>query len=184
MPTFTPTPCHASKAVVQMAAEKYAAHLGFKPGASIEDVVKALGGRIHYRDIKGSGDLVESIRISSVREFDIFLPLDTSPARDRFTIAHELGHLVLHYAPIAARGGVPTDGPVTFNRYLPDDPLDDLKRCEWEANWFAAAFLMASEPFTQAWRETGGNEEEVARRFFVSTAAARNRAASLKLTNA
>ena len=68
---------------------------------------------------------------------------------------------------------------MTADRYLPETADEELRRCEWEANWFAAAFLMPSKPFCDAWKTMSLND--VARHFLVSTSAAENRAKALNL---
>lgn len=180
MPEVGPIPCFARKRVVQEAAEQYAERIGFAPGGALEAVVDLLGGRIHYRDFIDPEHHPESIRVRGDRDFDIFVPLDTPPVRDRFTVAHELGHLLLHYPIVRARHGDVEGLVMVANRYLPDQPAEDEQRCEWEANWFAAAFLMPSAPFIAEWTARNGDVEAVARHFHVSVSAARNRVDSLR----
>ncbi|CAA7621744.1 conserved hypothetical protein [Magnetospirillum sp. LM-5] len=108
-----------------------------------------------------------SIRIDDERSFEIFLPLHTSRERDRFTTAHELGHLFLHYLY-----------PRKMGRKV---KLMKARRAgsglvEWEANWFAAAFLMPRQTFVRVHDECGGNLHELCEEFGVSLAAARIRA--------
>lgn len=113
--------------------------------------------------------------VRSSTDFTIYLPTMTSPARDRFTIAHELGHLFLHY-PTLARD---YPGQVMIATRWVDDDDPDQKRAEWEANWFAAAFLMPANAFTQAYRCE--SPEEVSDSFGVSMQAVTVRAKSLGL---
>lgn len=92
-------------------------------------------------------------------------PLDTSPERDRFSIAHELGHYFLHFrmtkqAMVAQRFG--------------------STREEWEANWFAAGFLMPAAEFHEHYH---AGFPALARHCRVSIAAARARANALGLTD-
>jgi Zn-dependent peptidase ImmA (M78 family) len=56
--------------------------------------------------------------------------------RQRFTIAHELGHMLLH-----AGDAVRWDRRLQFRRE-PDDPDEDPEDEEVEANYFAAELLM------------------------------------------
>lgn len=178
MPVYPPIPCRATKAVIQAAAEGYAARIGFVPGSDISEVVEGLGGRIVYRDFF----LVrraESIHVRAEDDFEIFVPHETSAARDRFTIGHELGHLLLHYPQLLRAHAGEEEVQMKADRYLPDGVSEDVKRCEWEANWFSAAFLMPSTAFIAAWRKASGNVEAIARQFLVSTSAAENRFKSL-----
>jgi Zn-dependent peptidase ImmA (M78 family) len=62
------------------------------------------------------------------------------------------------------------------------DPNDaQQQRAEWEANWFAAAFLMAEVPFRAKWASVGGDLTKVAAEFNVSEHAARIRAETFGL---
>ncbi|WP_281408259.1 ImmA/IrrE family metallo-endopeptidase [Methylobacterium sp. WL6] len=107
----------------------------------------------------------------------MFLPSITSVVRDRFTIAHELGHLFLHYplATASNRGAV-----MVATRWV-DEENQDLRRAEWEANWFAAAFLMPSQDFIKSYRSNLNSVEVTAVEFGVSSKAAGIRAQSLGL---
>lgn len=178
MTPYKPIPCRLPKATVQKATELYAERIGFAPGSSITDVVDALGGRIVYMDFPLRGQ-TESIHIRGDNDFQIYLPSETSALRDRFTIAHELGHLLLHYPLVRKEHPDETNPEMGADRYLDDNASEDIRRCEWEANWFAAAFLMPSAAFIEAYNSV--TLEEVSRTFLVSTAAATNRAKSLGL---
>lgn len=115
--------------------------------------VASLGGRIVYQDI------AESLRVFGPKDFVIYLPPMTSSRRDRFTIAHELGHYFLHYR-------VPKlQGKKDFNRR-------GVSRKETEANVFAASLLMPQDEFRAACRELDNDEWLLADRFCVSPAAA------------
>lgn len=63
-----------------------------------------------------------------------------------------------------------------------DESNESLKRAEWEANWFAAAFLMPSVPFRFRASALGGRLSAIAEEFDVSEQAARIRGQSLGLT--
>ena len=56
-----------------------------------------------------------------------------------------------------------------------------LKRAEWEANWFAAAFLMPSAEFKEIYEAMGRSTEFTAMQFGVSPKAAEIRAQSLRI---
>ncbi len=95
--------------------------------------------------------------------------------RDRFTIAHELGHLFLHYPQFKASN---PSIPMKATRWV-DASDPEQQRAEWEANWFAAAFLMPGGAFSACWR---GVVRDAASRFAVSTQAAEIRAKDLGLS--
>ncbi|MDM9623037.1 ImmA/IrrE family metallo-endopeptidase [Rhizobium sp. S96] len=168
-----PEPTRASKANVSAFAESIARHVGYEPETSIEILVSKLGGGIAYRN--PVGDKPESIVVEPSGMFKIFLPTMTSMGRDKFTIAHELGHYFLHFPKIHAVD--PTAGMKAYRWVEDDNP--DLQRCEWEANWFAAAFVMPTEIFTRLFRE--GGKTKVVSVLGVSPKAAEVRAGSLGL---
>ena len=103
----------------------------------LHDLVVQNGGTIHYIDFATFSrypDVFEnSIYVHKERDFDIILPLYASHAENRYTIAHELGHYVLHskgekcYA--CRQGG--------------SSPL------EREAECFALGFILPSELFKE-----------------------------------
>jgi Zn-dependent peptidase ImmA (M78 family) len=136
-----PIPSKASRSRIWEIAETAAQKLGVSRGAPLEQYVAKLGGRIIYKNATKENDkLLESIIVKSRNDFTIFLPVMTSISRDRFTIAHELGHLFLHYPLVEQhRPGV----MMAATRWV-DQNNQDLLRAEWEANWFAEAFLMPS----------------------------------------
>jgi hypothetical protein len=80
----------------------------------------------------------------------------TSPIRDNFTIAHELGHYLLHYPHQA-----PLSREVSFNRY-------GSSLLEQQANAFAASFLMPRKEFAAIRQSLGGNEYLIGSHFGVS----------------
>jgi Zn-dependent peptidase ImmA (M78 family) len=159
--------CGAGKATVESFAAKFARSLGYRPGDDLDPIVERLGGKIVYRSFADLGESEDaSVRVWDVGRFEIVLPDYTGLARDRFSIAHEIGHYVLHYPLVNA--------PMKAARYG-STPV------EWEANWFAAGFLMPEQLF----REQHAAKKSVpgiARFFGVSSAAVTARMKSLRLT--
>lgn len=148
-------PSNVSKAEIFRFAEDLAKSIGFEPGADIRDVVTKNGGRIHCLGLHDLPDHDGTIYVHRKEDFDIIIPNFTGPLRDRFTIAHELGHYILHKPhekSWAARSGEPD-------------------RLEWEANWFAAGFLMPEGLFKEAMDKTT-SIPALASQFGVSLAAA------------
>jgi predicted transcriptional regulator len=137
---------------------------------ALEETVKALGGTI---DVTNDPDEMErdsgSLVIKNENEFTIWLSPYTSPLRDNFTIAHEIGHLFLHYDS-KSHG----DQPVVFRRSGND-------RREIQANRFAAALLTPADQFKQMHEDFGGNHSFLAGFFGVSKSVVRVRAESLSL---
>ncbi|OCI91569.1 hypothetical protein A6U85_24115 [Agrobacterium sp. 13-626] len=171
-------PTRASKDQIHAFAESLAQQLGFGPGDDVEPLIRRLGGKIEVKNpLNYPGQFPESIIVKSSTDFTIFVPSLTSVERDRFTIAHELGHLALHYPAFSQKyPGV----QMVATRWV-DETDQDQKRAEWEANWFAGGFLMNGEIFRQAYEASSGSLALVALRFGVSKSAAEVRAKNLQL---
>ncbi|WFU47311.1 ImmA/IrrE family metallo-endopeptidase [Sinorhizobium terangae] len=168
-----PVECGLNKSSVDALAADVARQVGYEPGADLIPIVKQLGGRIAVNDVWDVSDATSgSITVEENGSFVIALASHTGMERDRFTIAHELGHYVLHY--LWPRHNGKSVGAMEARRY-------GSGRVEWEANWFAAGFLMPAELFKSAWVELDGVLGELADRFGVSTEAARIRAETLGL---
>jgi IrrE N-terminal-like domain len=104
-----------------------------------------------------------------------------SPGRRRFTIAHEIGHLVLH---VPAAGGSFYDRPGDIREIEESGPgqeVPELRRREREANVFARELLMPEALVDEQARATGFNLPALADRFEVSVPAMRLRLRLLKL---
>jgi Zn-dependent peptidase ImmA (M78 family) len=86
--------------------------------------------------------------------------------RDRFTVAHEVGHLILHQKE-----------NIVLRRATSRPAM--LCRPEWQANTFAAEFLMDYRQI-----DPNDTEVELARRFGVSIGAASRRLRTLTMTGA
>lgn len=170
-----PIPTRIAKAVISAHAERVATAIGFRVGDSIFETVSRLGGEAIYRDVFDD-EFPESIEVNAQSDFKIFLPSMTSIERDRFTIAHELGHYFLHFPLVQAAH--PGDG-MRATRWV-DETNADLQRTEWEANWFAAGFVMPEAAFRIEYQRSGASG--AANLFEVSMRAAEVRAKSLGLT--
>jgi Zn-dependent peptidase ImmA (M78 family) len=93
--------------------------------------------------------------------------------RDRFTIAHELGHYVLHY--LYAKQVLKQNlTKVIAQRY-------GSGREETEANLFAACFLMPEDEYREQFGLLAGSHTDLSEKFGVSTRASRLRASNLNL---
>ena len=135
-----PEPTNYSRTDINKIAELVAGKLAYPPGEPLEPVVERLGGRINFQNIddwraSASGSIV----VRGPQDFDIYLSKFTSLFRDRFTIAHELGHYILHsnFGEIPLEMERSGSGPM-----------------EWEANWFATGLLMPEDKFRRAWEES------------------------------
>ncbi|WP_367350178.1 ImmA/IrrE family metallo-endopeptidase [Sphingobium yanoikuyae] len=176
MPYSPAVESRLSKPQVHKFAESVANQLNFSAGDDIHELVERMGGRVQIEDtLLTDPEHTGSLYVDSPSKFRIIVPSHTSPERDRFTVAHELGHYVLHY--LWAKQKDPT---------LPDSVVAYRKgsdRIEWEANWFAAAFLMPETAFRAAFIEKSGEIRSIADAFRVSAAAAEVRAKDLGLIN-
>jgi Zn-dependent peptidase ImmA (M78 family) len=104
-----------------------------------------------------------------------------SPGRRRFTIAHEIGHLVLHVpASKEAFYDRPTDIR-EIDESPPGEELPEPRRREREANVFARELLMPEPLVSEQAHATGFNLPALANRFEVSVPAMRLRLRLLKL---
>lgn len=162
-----PQPANLKKSVVDEIAEKVAAKLGYKPGEDLLPHVKRLGGKVEHDDMDtddGSGSL--EVFPGKTPSFVIRLPAFTGNFRNRFTIAHELGHYFLH-----SGGG---KKPILIRR-------EGSNRVEWEANWFAAAFLLPAKEFVQDWEKHPGSIPHMVHKYQVSEAVVEIRLKNLGL---
>lgn len=92
-----------------------------------------------------------------------------SPGRRRFTVAHELGHWLLHHLPRKRRTPIfcrPADVGAA-NRFQ----LEDASRMEREANRFAASLLMPEPHVRREAHALVVSVPALARRFGVSAQA-------------
>ena len=155
-------PCNWSRTDVQRLASTAAKELGFSPGDNIEQLIERLGGRVTKSDWESARE-TGSITVRGPNDFEISLSPMSGDRRSRFTIAHELGHYVLH-----AYAG---KKPLKVQR-------DGSGPVEWEANWFAAGFLMPEHVFRAKINE-GFGDAELAEHFGVSKEAVQIRRQSL-----
>ena len=158
-------PCQASKEDIRDLAERLRSRLRLNPTTDFYALIKANRGRISYVQCDQLKAEDGSIFIHADRTFDVILPAYTSPSHDRFTLAHELGHYILHS---------PRTNSFAFRR---DRDLASL--VEWEANWFAACLLMPEQAFLDAMKETKKDIDLLAIQFGVSRQAAEVRLQSL-----
>lgn len=151
------------------AISEYAEIIGAKYGiyvdgrADLDALLEALGGQREYAETS------ESLAVRDVGDFTVMLPRYTSVERDRFTVAHELGHYFMHYRLPKKTGSA------SFGR-------GERNRAETEANVFASALLMPEAEFKRIWKLLDGDTWNVARHFGVSPAAAGVRAEVLALS--
>lgn len=168
-----PTASGLSKAAIQQVAEDIARKYDYDHSRNIREIVEILGGEISIENtLVSDPEKSGSLYVKGKRNFKIILPSHTSIERDNFTIAHELGHYFLHYVYKVNKGETLPD--FVAGRKGSDRP-------EWEANWFAGAFLMPEDVFREKYNQENGNLLAVSDFFNVSVSAAEVRAISLGL---
>jgi Zn-dependent peptidase ImmA (M78 family) len=101
-----------------------------------------------------------------------------SRERQRFTVAHELAHFLLHKENARKRKAHRTEGHV-YDPFVYLEPSD--RREEVEANRFAAALLMPPNLFKPAFERLDRDPRTIARLFGVSSNAVEIHAANLEL---
>lgn len=164
-----PIPTRAQKARIFSFAEQQRTHTKIKNGFDLHDLVKRNGGDLSYIGFLDE-DQTDAIVVEPDNTFRISLSSHTGALRDNFTIAHELGHFLLHW-PLVRKSG--SNFGMRATRRV-DFTNEGLQRCEWEANWFASAFLMPSDEFRSAY--FSGNAAD---KFGVTQAAVEVRAKNL-----
>lgn len=158
-----PTPL--STAAIAAYAEKVGEHYQVYDDhgrADLDELIRILGGRVELAHDS------ESLHVRKPGDFTVFVPRMTSARRDRFTVAHELGHYFLHYI---------FPGQLDERRFN----RGASNVVETQANVFAASLLMPVDFFRKAWKGHGGDSWAVARQFDVSPNAADVRAQVLSL---
>jgi Zn-dependent peptidase ImmA (M78 family) len=110
----------------------------------------------------------------------IFVNVNDPPARKRFTIAHEIGHLLLHMPQAEDGEYVDTEDSFRSGEVPYDDTWPAERRAEWEANTFAGALLIDEELLRNEWAASR-DPDLLAWKFQVSAAAMAVRLAQLGL---
>ena len=137
----------------------------------VVDVANKLDGTVFERGYIGVNG--NSMRIDkNDGTFEIYVSAMDTEERQRFTIAHELGHYFMHYLQDKS------ENPET--QYYRKSYAEGGQK-EYEANVFAASFLMPEREFKKFFDIRNKNLGSVAKDFGVSIAAAEVRARSLGL---
>jgi len=105
----------------------------------------------------------------------IYINPSDNPQRQRFTIAHEIGHIVLHQRTNHEHHRV-SDDMIDTELNIYSDDVEEI-----EANRFAAMLLMPDLAFKRAWSRFDGQISQIANYFNVSKLAASIRANNLNL---
>ncbi len=115
------------------------------PEVDVEDVARKLGIEVGYEDL---GPGVSGLLVSSPDTAHILVQGSDPPHRQRFTIAHEIGHFVLRHQFEEGKHVHVDRGNFISQRGPQASTGIDPK--EVEANQFAACLLMPSKRLTKA----------------------------------
>lgn len=99
----------------------------------VEDIAVKLGAKLSYEPFEGK-DEISGVLFRDNDRIVIGINSSHAKTRQRFSIAHEIGHLVLH------KGAIFIDKTVRLNRDAKSSMAIDPQ--EIDANRFAAALLM------------------------------------------
>lgn len=110
-----------------------------KPSVDVSKIAKAQGAEIRYELF---GDDVSGVLVRQQNKNVIGVQKTQSAVRQRFTIAHELGHLLLHEGEELH---VDKSFAVNWRRSRNDESDAEPNIMEIEANAFAATLLMPIE---------------------------------------
>lgn len=150
-------------------AKELLARLSIKTApVPLEKIAKALGASVRYSpfddELSGMVFIKDGVPIIGVNSLH-------HPNRQRFTIAHELGHLELHREMITSEVHVDKGFPVLMRNAVSAIGTDQI---EIQANQFAAELLMPRELIEKALDgkkfdiDDDGPIEELAKKFRVS----------------
>lgn len=161
-------PSYWPQAIVQRLGSDIAVRLGHKSGLSLQESIAIIERQLGAKVLEDHDDaLTDCLRIEGPDQIKIYLNPFASSQRNRFTLAHELGHFVLH-------SNLGKLHPVRVQRGSGGG------REEWEANWFAAGFLMPEEEFRRVAQTK--TRAQMALHFNVSESAVEMRARALKVS--
>lgn len=132
----------------------------------IKKIIEDNGIQIIYDDSLPSSTSGYLKKVSD-KNWVIVVNKNHNPKRQRFTLAHELGHYILHKNEDTC-----FEDSILFR----DDHVSPL---EYSANRFAAELLMPSELITQSIKRGSTTLEELADKFQVSVLAVKQRILTL-----
>lgn len=121
----------------------------YPPIKNFYELIEALGGKLE------NADLIEDAHIEKYdNKFIIRVNKNNSELRNNFSIAHEIGHLILHmgYNPKEKKFEKDFENNKVYYRY-------GNSKEEYEANEFAGAFLMPESKFLEIVNNNTNNEK-------------------------
>ena len=130
----------------------------------VVDVASRLGFSVYTSHFDND---ISGMVISSNEEKSIYVNQNDIPQRQRFTISHEIGHIILHHQV--------GEGEFKMVDYRGANNSYDQK--EWEANAFASALLMPKDKAISVWNNLYDVDD------FANTFKVSKLAASIRLQN-
>lgn len=117
---------------------------------NLKDIIKDLGGKIFQVDYEEAVN-TPSLVVENSNNFSIYInPLIQNINQ---LLAHELGHYILHS---------------NIGKFPLRIPRDSSGRAEWEADWFAAGFLVPDHLLKPKMKKAKFGRAELAEYFKVS----------------
>lgn len=151
------------------------------PGFDIKKAVEKLGGKIEFVSMEqlgaGVDAKIDTTKLEEKIDFKIICAQQLSEEYTRFCIAHELGHLFLHMTEKDASGNI-----MIVQKSF-DKNNSYVNMYEWEAEEFAACFLMPEQEFKVQIDKHKGDVEKIAKVFKVSPQSVIMRCKRLGLIN-
>ena len=142
---------------------------------NLEELARQLGVSVSYKRL--DDDLSGYIHKDG-DQWEIAVNARHAPTRQRFTLAHELGHFVLHRNKLGEGTNDTKAYRADANKSFYNSAIE--RRHEREANQFAAGLLMPTNQVVNVFRNIGvNNPERMASLFGVSPAAMEIRIESL-----
>lgn len=163
----------------QEQAKKVLKDLGIKGvPVPVEEIAERLGAKLSFEPFEGK-DEISGMLFRDGNRIVIGINSTHANTRQRFTIAHEIGHLVLH------KGAMFVDKTVRLNRDSTSSKAIDPR--EIEANRFAAELLMPDTAITIEARKRLSRKASVSEAFLVDSLASvfevSTHAMEIRLTN-
>lgn len=158
-----------SRGLIEEIAKTVRDGLQLSVPVDINKAVNDLGGEcVPVSDVEYDAKIEILGETEKISGFKIKYAQGQSERRIRFSIAHELGHLFLHM--------LRSEGEYSKNIYFRGKNTENARK-EWEANDFAASFLMPEEEFVsfcikERNDKNGVNINSIAEHFKVSKQAA------------
>lgn len=142
--------------------------IDFNPlGYDFLEIIEMIGGSIEYTNSNNLEFCMGGIEVFSKRNFKIYISSNISEDNLNFTIAHELGHYVLH----SLMGEVPIKSDISKSGNI----------FEKEANTFAVCFLLPRNTFIREFYACKGSIKDLSCKFNVSTKLIKIRCNNLNL---